>query len=293
MSAGPVLAHAGLWSGPGGPEVAAGLLFAAFGYVAARLVRRRRRAVLPAGPARAGAFLAGLAALGVALSPPLEALAAERFAAHMIQHLLLLLVAPPLVVAGRPGAVAFLGLPPPLRRRVGWPAGTAGGRTLRRLADHPGGVWAAGGGGRWAWHLPALYDAALRHPGLHALEHVTFLVTAVAFWRLVIGAGDRRRPSRPAALALTFATGLASGALGAALTFAGAPLYPLQAARAAAAGVAPLADQQLAGALMWTPAGLVYLAAMVTLLVRWFADLAAASPEREAAPARSTPEPAR
>lgn len=263
------------------PMVGLALAGAAYGEA---VMARRRRGRLPITRRHVAAFAAGLGTVAVALSPPLERMAAERFAAHMLQHLLLILVAAPLVAAGRPVRVIRGAHPPARRRRTGRRLGSRL-RPLRVLAGHPVVVWMAASAGLWLWHSPALYGLALRHEAVHAAEHLTFFAAFAWFWTKVINAGRprthtaRRLSARPAALALTFATALASGALGAVLTFAGAPLYPEQAARAAAAGVSPLEDQQLAGALMWMPPGLVYLATMAVLLVRWFADLDAHTAE--------------
>lgn len=270
-----LLAHAGLdLSVEPVPLVGLALAGAAYGRA---VVARRRRGRLPVGGRHIAAFAAGLGTVAVALSPPLEHMAAERFAAHMLQHLLLILVAAPLVAAGRPVKI-IRGTHPPGRRRRGQRRGSPL-RQVRDLADHPVVVWMAATAGLWVWHSPDLYGLALRHEAVHAAEHLTFFAAFAWFWSKVTSAGRpraqtaRRLGARPAALALTFATALASGALGVVLTFAGAPLYPEQAARAAAAGLSPLEDQQLAGALMWMPPGLVYLATMAVLLVRWFADL--------------------
>jgi putative membrane protein len=225
---------------------------------------------------RAAAMAAGLAAVALALAPPLEQLAAERFAAHMGQHLLLMLVAAPLIAAARPVAVAAAALPAPARDALhhGLPGRL---RPVARRLRHPLAVWLLGTAVVWGWHAPALYQLALRTDAVHALEHGMFLGAAGLFWSLVFRAGRGGAvggdAARPAALALVFATGLSSGALGAVLTFAGAPLYPDQATIVAAAGGDPLADQQLAGVLMWMPPGVLYLAVMTWLLVAWFREL--------------------
>jgi putative membrane protein len=256
------------------PGVLAALGLAGLGYAGAVAIRWRRHHRLPVRRRHVAGFTAGLAVLAVALASPLDALAAQRFAPHMVQHLLLMLVAAPLVVSGRPSTVILAAVPPGRRRVLHRATSTRGWRAVAAVLAHPIVVWALGTAVLWAWHLPALYELALRNDAVHAAEHATFLGTAALFWGLVIGAGRRRSPiGRPVALALTFATALASSALGAALTFAAAPLYPLQAARAAAAGVSPLEDQQLAGVLMWVPPGFIYLVTMATLLVRWFAEL--------------------
>ncbi|MGH2810858.1 MAG: cytochrome c oxidase assembly protein, partial [Actinomycetota bacterium] len=104
--------------------------------------------------------------------------------------------------------------------------------------------------------------------GLHAAEHLTFFGTALAFWALVIGGPSGRRLGHPAAAALVLFTAAHSGALGAILSFASRGLYPVHSGGAAAVGLTLLEDQQLAGAIMWIPAGAVYLITIVVLMVR-------------------------
>ena len=121
----------------------------------------------------------------------------------------------------------------------------------------------------WAWHLPALYDAAIENSLLHALEHLLFLATAMAFWAFVLGrSGHLDRLQR---VGLVFVTALQSSALGALIAFASEPLY--RAHLVNTSGLTALEDQQLAGAIMWVPPGVVYLCVMLVLLYGWFAQL--------------------
>ena len=121
------------------------------------------------------------------------------------------------------------------------------------------------------------YDAAVRNEGIHALEHMSFLATAILFWWVAIRPGQHHRLSGGTDVLFVFTAGIQSGALGAILTFAGSPLYPAYAHSVAQWGLTPLQDQQLAGLIMWIPAGLVYLAAAAALFVRWLLTM-----EREA-----------
>jgi cytochrome c oxidase assembly factor CtaG len=123
----------------------------------------------------------------------------------------------------------------------------------------------------WFWHAPGPYQAALARPGVHALEHASFLLTACAFWWVVAPPLGRPCAYAPALL-LVVGTLAQSGALGAILTLSIAPWYPAHAAGAQVWGVTLLDDQQLAGLLMWVPAGLVYVAAAARLFLRWMAD---------------------
>jgi putative membrane protein len=220
-------------------------------------------------------FAAGLCALAVALLSPLDAAASSLFSAHMLQHLVLMVIAAPLLASSHPVLVLRRALPPRWRRVVL--------RAARRSADllaHPAVVWLVGTVVLWAWHLPSLYEAALVHHPLHALEHVTLLGTASAVWAVALGRG-RRPVSTPVGVLLLFATSLQSSALGAVLTLARTPLYPIHDAGVRLWGLTLLEDQQLAGAMMWMPPGLIYLTVMAVLLTRWFSSLDARPSARE------------
>jgi cytochrome c oxidase assembly factor CtaG len=119
----------------------------------------------------------------------------------------------------------------------------------------------------WLWHIPAWYDAAVAHPVLHAFEHTTLLGAGLLFWWVVLGVRWQGRTG--IAVLYLFLAGLASGALAALLTLAPTPLYHAHLTTSAAWGLSPLEDQQLAGAIMWVPGGLVYLVAALVLFVRW------------------------
>jgi cytochrome c oxidase assembly factor CtaG len=189
-------------------------------------------------------FIAGLVIALVALFSPLEEMAIELFSAHMVQHLILVFVVPPLLVAG-------------------WPQV----RLEPALFTIPIVVWLLHATAMWVWHLPVLYDAAIATDLVHVLEHGSFLGTGVLFWGVVAG---RFRTLDPLVrVGLVFGTALASGALGAVLAFAAAPLYEAHLLTTKEWGLTPLEDQQLAGGIMWVPPGVIYLVVMVVLLARW------------------------
>ena len=121
----------------------------------------------------------------------------------------------------------------------------------------------------WAWHLPAAYQAALGNDAIHAVEHLTFLGTALLFWWVVLQPAGRRRLNHGMAVLYVVTAGMQGGLLGALLTFAGTSFYPAQSLSAASWGLTPLEDQQLAGLIMWLPAGLVYLGAAAALFLAW------------------------
>jgi putative membrane protein len=225
-------------------------------------------------------FTAGLAAVAVAMAPPFEAAAGRRLSAHMAQHLVLMLVAAPLLVAARPGSVLLGALPVRARARIGRILHRPAGRRARRLATNPVVVLTLSVGGFWAWHLPRLYDAALSNDAVHVLEHGTFLAGSFLFWVVVLDPGPKRRLGLGATCVFVFAAMLSNIWLAAGLTFSSTALY--SAYQAAGPGAA-LSDQQLAGVIMWVPADIVYVVTLLALFRRLLGDLEVRMRSREPA----------
>jgi len=212
------------------------------------------------------AFALGWLALAVALASPLHPLGSALFAAHMAQHELLMVVAAPLLVLGRPLVALAWALPRAAHRAAAGVARAA--HALRALAD-PWVAAAVHGVAVWAWHAPALYSLALRSEVAHAAQHASFLGTALLFWWAVLGgrgSGPRRNDALGARLLVLFLTALHTGALGALITFALRPLIPAYLTTTAPWGFTPLEDQQLAGLVMWIPGGVAYVAAALWLI---------------------------
>ena len=270
----PILAHAGqppaphdLWGAWNlHPALLGGLVLVMWAYRRGQTSGPRREI----DTWRARCFAVAVAALGVALVSPLDALAGALASAHMVQHVLLLLVAAPLLAWSAPASVLLRGSPLALRR--------ASGRWRRRLRlthgnlralYHPAAVWLLHVGVVWFWHAAVPYDAALASQPVHILEHASFLVTALLFWRVVIGARNPERVSHGLGVLLVFAMAMQSVFLSVLLTFARTPWYAGYATTTTPWGLEPLADQQLAGVIMWIPAGAVYLAVALTLMVAW------------------------
>jgi cytochrome c oxidase assembly factor CtaG len=208
----------------------------------------------------------GLLAIVIALETPLDRLSEELFAFHMTQHLLLILAAGPLLVLGAPVAPLLWALPEGYRRTVGsW------FRTTAALLTNVPVAFALHSLTLWLWHLPFLYEAALKSRGVHILEHLTFLGTAVLFWWAIVHA------SRAVGLLSVFGLALQSTLLGALLAFSPTPWYTTHLTSARAWGLTPGEDQQLAGLIMWVPGSSVYLAAALGLLAAWFRDSSKAS----------------
>ena len=222
------------------------------------------------------AFAAGELALAIALVSPLEAVAGTLFAAHMIQHVLLVAVAPPLLLAGKADVALFL-----LFRSAGWQAGRnpvfRGLAAAWRTAETPMIATAMHGAFIWLWHAPFAFHAALNSPILHDLEHLTFFMSAMLFWRALLRSGRSARLAAFGALA-AFITLLHSGFLGALIALAQHRIYQGY-VWTGLWDLSPLEDQQLAGLIMWVPAGLVYLGAGLVLAARVL------TPEKSAAPA--------
>jgi len=276
------------------PGVLGGIGAAALLYQRGWSTLRRQHPARPVVRVRqAAAFFAGLGLLGVALVSPLDALDGTLLSAHMAQHLLLLTVAPPLLVYGRPGLVGRVGLPSSLRPGLRDLERTGGWRWCVGLTRKPWAVLGAVTAALWLWHLPVAYDAAAIHPPLHLAEHACFLGTALAFWRLIIDGNPRRRLAYAPGMVLTFVVMLQTAALGAVIALSPQLLYPAYRVGPSLWGMTPLGDQQLAGALMWIPMGGLYLVTIVALAARWFAAQERRTPQhaatQHAAPQHAAP----
>src|SRR5262245_51152185 len=221
--------------------------------------------------------MAGLACLLVAGSAPLETLAQRRLSAHMIQHMLLMMVAPPLLWMGAPVAPVLLGLPKNVRQVAA--AGLAWlpvRRLIRVLAD----PWLGLGAflvAFWAWHVPGLYDLALRSHFWHHVEHACFLVTAMLFWRPVILAWPARSTwPRWAMIPYLVIADLQNSVLAAILTFSDRVIYAAYATPHGTWDGSALEDQAIAGVIMWVPGSVAFLLPAIWLIVT---TLSAARPE--------------
>jgi cytochrome c oxidase assembly factor CtaG/cytochrome c2 len=235
-------------------------------------MRRRQGAARLIDNGKLACFFAGLFTLFVALESPIDTVAEQLFSAHMVQHMLLLFVAPPLLVWGRPPIAFMWAFRSPARRSLGWIWGRLGFKRLFALAMSPGVVWLLFSGSFIFWHFPKPYQWALANEGVHALEHLCFFVTGLMFWTIVIEPSGRRRLTYPATLIHVSTTAILGGLPGALIFLAKFPLYPQQTADAAAWGLTPLQDQQLAGVIMWVPAGLLYVVAIAWLFAKWLQD---------------------
>ena len=235
VAAAPAVAHAHAGAAPEPhdlwtawswePAVLIGLAVAGWAY--ARGVRALwARAGRGRGVARwrAGCYAGGLAAVALAMVSPIDAVSAALFSVHMVQHLLLIVVAAPLIALGEPLAATLWALPVGARRAVGrWWRGARAWRAAWHALRLPLVVWTIHLGALWAWHAPRLYDAALRSPAVHALEHASFFVTALLFWWVLADRHARRRLGFGPAVLYLFTAALQCTVLGALLAVARRP----------------------------------------------------------------------
>ncbi|RZI82472.1 MAG: cytochrome c oxidase assembly protein [Rubrivivax sp.] len=256
------------WTWQFEPWVLACLAASGFAY-AIGTVRLWRQAGRGRGisPMQAGAFWAGWATLILALVSPLDQWGTLLFSAHMVQHELFMVLAAPLLVMGHPLAAWAWALPFNARRAVGrWTHHPAWRRPWQGLTTPLSG-WLLHGLALWAWHVPALFDAALQSTAVHTLQHVSFLGTALIFWWSVLRPASRH--AQGAAMAYLFTTMVHTGALGALLTLSPSVWYGTYLNTTTALGLDPLEDQQLGGLVMWVPAGFSYFAAGLVLAANW------------------------
>ena len=230
------------------PVVVSGLAATALAYVwLYRLFPPRGRQYLY--------FWAGLLVLAGALLSPLDAGAEYLFTLHMAQHMLLLLVAPPLLaLAVPPSLLGWMYRHPPLRR-------------LQRVLWTPVPAFVLFNGALLFWHLPAVYDAALRSPWVHAAEHLSFVATGLVFWGVIVSpAPIFVRAPLGLRLAMLIGADVINFILGFALASAGRPFYVAYTAVGRLWGLSPLDDLRLGGALMWVMGQMMYAVPVLILI---------------------------
>jgi putative membrane protein len=232
---------------------------------------RRRRRLGHAGRARTALWAAGYLTLLVALITPLHSLGERLFSVHMVQHLLLTLVAAPLLLLSNAMPVVLWGLPSEERSTVGRLLGRPGPvRSVLRWLTLPLVAWWLFVGTQWLWHQPGAYQWALESTWAHYAEHLTFFATAVLFWWPVIGAAPLHSAfSYPARMLYVFLAWVPNSILGAGITLSRGLLYPYYAAPAAGLGVDPHVDQQLAGLIMWVPGDALFVTILMLLFVAY------------------------
>lgn len=229
---------------------------------------------------QAACFACGIFFLLLALVSPLDAASDALFSAHMTQHALVMLVAAPLLVLGNPGVALAWALPRDGRRFVRRVQHDRLFGTAAALITNPYVVWTLFAVVFWAWHVPALYEAAVRHAPLHALEHGVLLGTSLLFWWTLLRTAGTRRLEYGGAILFVFTTMLQMTIVPALLVFSTDTWYPLYAGIDPSWRLSALADQQLAGLVMWMTSNVVLLLVTAYLVARWLlADERRASEE--------------
>jgi len=275
LFAGPALAHGGNADADGfgwsfEPWALVPLLLSLGIYLAglARLWARAENSI-PTVRRNAALFMLGWLTLAGATVSPLHEGGEHSFTLHMIEHELIMLVAAPLMALSRPLGVMLWALPGGWRTGLSSRAqGGAVGFVWRHVST-PIAATAIQILVIWLWHMPYLFDQALRHEGWHIVQHVCFLVSALIFWWAMVFGRAGRAGYGLSAFCL-FATSMAEGALGALMTFSISPWYAAYATMGMGLfGLTPEQDQQLAGLVMWIPGGMIHAGAALIMLVRW------------------------
>jgi cytochrome c oxidase assembly factor CtaG len=216
-------------------------------------------------------YWTGWTTLAIALASPLHTMGEVLFSAHMGQHELMMLVAAPLLVLGRPVVPFLWALPARWRRPVALPFLSPVVQKSWAFVSQPFHAWWLHGAALWIWHMPGLYEATVASDLVHTMQHLSFLLTALLFWwALLCGSAFRRNYGLGAMY--VFGTALHSSILGALLTFAPTVWYPVYSESTWAWGLTALEDQQLGGLIMWVPAGVLYTAAGLALVAAWLRD---------------------
>lgn len=233
----------------------------------------RRTARLPAW--RKALFFLGLLCVVLALSSQAEEWAYELFSAHMTQHMVLTLVAAPLVLLGAPILPLMRGLPRGLRGELLAPV--ARNPVVRALAHGLRNPLVTGilyVGGLYYWHIPRVYDAAVEDQLLHSVEHAWFLLTALLFWSAVIDPIPFRSPlPYPARIIFLLLAGAAQNTiLGGVLAFSTRLFYRSYESSPLQYGLDPITDQRLGGAVMWVPGDVIFLLGASFAFFRWLAS---------------------
>jgi len=231
---------------------------------------RRRRAV---------GFAVGWLTLAIALLSPVHAAAEALFSAHMVQHEIMMVVAPPILVLSRPMVPVLWALPAQWRRRVGRTLQARGMRAGWALLSSIPVAWVLHAAAIWLWHLPVLYDRTLTSAAAHATQHASFFATALLFWWSIA----RGRAARAAGVLALFTTAVHTGALGALIALSPTPWYARYGETSGAWGLTALEDQQLAGLIMWMPGTIAYVAGAL-----WLAAGSLREPRTRAAVARAS-----
>ena len=259
------------------PVVLIGVTVAAVLYLVGGIGRPRRHKASLSGRWRSAAFWLGLLSILLALQSPIDMLARQLFWMHMVQHLLLMVVAAPLLALAAPWTRLWRALPLGLRRSVARPLflhlRLAPLRWIYHQVARAGVIWVLAAANLWLWHLPALYDLTLGNHLVHHLEHGLFLGLGLAFWAHVFDQHPFRAPLGTLARAsYVFFALVQSWGLAAVLSFATGPFYAYAQLPSRPGGISALTDQQMGGGMMWVPGAITYSIVFIALLFQWLAE---------------------
>jgi putative membrane protein len=239
---------------------------------------------------RGVAFAGALLAIALALLSPVDALSDDLAWVHMLQHLILMAVAAPLLILGYPELVLLWALPPRARRTLAcWPQRNAIVGAFWNASWNPLWIWSVHALVLWAWHVPVLYEWALHDLLVHDIEHLTFFLAAVLYWRVAIDPRSSLRLNPGLGVLYLFTTSLHASALGALMTLSPRCWYPSYVGRTEVWNLTPLEDQQLAGLIMWMPGCTIYALAAAVILGAWLQRMESSGEGLPTRPASRTP----
>jgi putative membrane protein len=216
-------------------------------------------------------FWAGWIVLFLALDSPLHKLGEVLFSAHMSQHELLMVVAAPLLVFSKPLVAMLFAFPESWRAKIGAATKSPTFQTAWLAITGPLFVWLLHGTTIWVWHIPVLYEATLDNEFIHALQHISFLGTALLFWWTLVH-GRYGKLGYGIAFVYVFTTALHTSLLGALMTFTQRVWYPIYDGRTGPWNLSPIEDQQLGGLIMWIPSGVIFVVVGLAMFAAWIGE---------------------
>lgn len=216
-------------------------------------------------------YALGWISLAIALVSPIHLLGEVLFSMHMTQHEILMLVAAPLIVLGRPFVAAAWAVPVASRKAAGAVVRSSPVNRVWRVISNGAVAWVVHAVALWVWHVPAMFQATLRSDLVHTLQHASFFLTALLFWWAILF-GKRGLQNYGAGVLYLFTTMVQSGLLGIFLTLTSRVWYPVYSTTTGQYGLSPLEDQQIGGLIMWIPAGIVYMFAALIMFAGWLRD---------------------
>ena len=226
-------------------------------------------------------YVLGWLSLAVALVSPIHLLGELLFSMHMTQHEILMLIAAPLIVLGRPFVAAAWALPPAPRKKAGAAVRSSVVNRAWSIISMGAVAWLIHAIALWVWHIPAMFQATLESSVVHTLQHASFFLTALLFWWAILF-GKRGLQSYGAGVLYLFTTMVQTGLLGIFLTLTSYVWYPVYSATTGQFGLSPLEDQQIGGLIMWVPAGLIYMFAALVMFSGWLRESEKRVLDREA-----------